>query len=108
MKKTITLVPGELSLGHIRQINDGPVTLELAKGCLSQIESSCNTVNDVIRQGRVIYGINTGFGLLANTVIPTDELEQLQHSIVLSHAAGIGDLMKESTVRLIMALKIFI
>ncbi len=106
MKKTITLVPGELSLGHIRQINDGPVTLELAKGCLSQIESSCNTVNDVIRQGRVIYGINTGFGLLANTVIPTDELEQLQHSIVLSHAAGIGDLMKESTVRLIMALKI--
>ena len=60
----------------------------------------------LIADGRAIYGVNTGFGLLARTRIPTDELEQLQRAIVLSHAAGTGPLMEESTVRLLMVLKI--
>lgn len=102
----ITIVPGKLSLQQARSINEGPVTLELDSSSLEQIQQSVATVQDVIKQGRVIYGINTGFGLLANTVIPDNELEELQHSIVLSHAAGIGQLMTESTVRLTMALKI--
>ncbi|UGA39968.1 aromatic amino acid lyase [Chromobacterium haemolyticum] len=60
----------------------------------------------VLSEGRTAYGINTGFGLLANTRIAPEELELLQRSIVLSHAAGIGAPMDESTVRLVMALKI--
>ncbi|MFE8730274.1 aromatic amino acid lyase, partial [Aeromonas hydrophila] len=53
-----------------------------------------------------LYGINTGFGLLANTRIPVDQLEELQRSIVLSHAAGIGTYMDDATVRLMMVLKL--
>ncbi len=104
--KRINIVPGKLSLRQARSINEGPVLLELDPASFEQIEKSVETVRGVIEKGRVIYGINTGFGLLASTVIPTEELEELQHSIVLSHAAGIGRLMDESTVRLIMALKI--
>jgi len=102
----ITLAPGTLTLNQARVINSGSVRLSLTDDCFEKIERSVNTVRNVVEQGRVIYGINTGFGLLANTVIPNDELEHLQHAIVLSHSAGIGDLMKESTVRLIMALKV--
>ena len=102
----IKIVPGRLTLKQIRSIFNRPVRLSLSSECVKQIEASVNTVRQVVEQGRVIYGINTGFGLLASTVIPTDELEQLQHAIVLSHAAGIGNLMNESTVRLILALKI--
>lgn len=102
----ITLAPGTLTLNQARVINRGAVHLSLIDDCLEQIERSVITVRNVVEQGRVIYGINTGFGLLANTVIPNDELEQLQHAIVLSHSAGIGALMKESTVRLIMTLKV--
>lgn len=104
--KRINIIPGQLSLQQIRSINAGLVRLELDPSCIEQIQKSVETVRDVIAQGRVIYGINTGFGLLASTVIPNDELEELQHSIVLSHSAGVGRFMDESTVRLMMALKI--
>ena len=60
----------------------------------------------VLEEGRTVYGINTGFGLLANTKIAQDELELLQRSIVLSHAAGIGEFMSPQVVRLLMLLKI--
>jgi histidine ammonia-lyase len=104
--KQIEIEAGNLSLKQLRTISSGPVHLKLSSKCVPQIEQSVKTVSEVIDQGRVIYGINTGFGLLASTIIPNDELEHLQHSIVLSHAAGVGRLMKDSTVRLMMALKI--
>jgi len=103
---TINIVPGQLTLQQARLISEGPVTLTLDPSADEKIEGSVKTVQNAIQQGRVIYGINTGFGLLANTVIPNDELEELQHSIVLSHSAGIGKLMSKATVRLIIALKI--
>ncbi|MDJ0623888.1 MAG: histidine ammonia-lyase [Desulfocapsaceae bacterium] len=98
--------PGRLSLKQLRKINRNPVQVTLTEECVEEINRSAETVQEVIRQGRVIYGVNTGFGLLANTIIPNEELEELQRSIVLSHAAGVGDMMAESTVRLMMVLKI--
>ena len=40
-----------------------------------------------------VYGINTGFGMLASTHIPRDQLDELQHNLILSHAVGIGALL---------------
>ena len=105
-KLTLTLTPGSLTLDDLRRIKDAPVRLVLDRSCLGAIGRSVETVAALIRDGRSIYGVNTGFGLLARTRIPANELEQLQRAIVLSHAAGTGDLMGESTVRLLMALKI--
>ncbi|MBB1301833.1 histidine ammonia-lyase [Pseudoalteromonas sp. SG43-7] len=102
----LTLTPGKLDLATLRQINLSPVTLTLAKDSEIKIAASAQTVQDVIDQHRTVYGINTGFGLLANTKIAEHELELLQRSIVLSHAAGIGAYMDDSTVRLMMVLKI--
>jgi histidine ammonia-lyase len=102
----IEIDPGNLTLAHLRIIAKEPVKVKLAESCKVKINASVKTVSDVIKQGRVIYGINTGFGLLASTVIPNDELEHLQRSIVLSHAAGVGAFMEDSTVRLMMVLKI--
>lgn len=100
------LVPGELTLAQLRQVNENPVKLTLDSGCHAAIHAAAKTVADVISEDRTVYGINTGFGLLANTRIEVDELETLQRSIVLSHAAGIGELMDINTVRLLMVLKI--
>ncbi len=102
----LDLNPGQLSLQQLRRVAHEPVALSLVSGCRKQIDQSVDTVKEVIAQGRVIYGINTGFGLLANTVIPNQELEQLQRSIVLSHAAGTGKMMAEATVRLMLVAKI--
>lgn len=57
-------------------------------------------------KNRTTYGINTGFGLLASTRIAREDLENLQRSIVLSHAAGVGAPTDDSLMRLIMVLKI--
>ncbi|GLS27577.1 histidine ammonia-lyase [Marinibactrum halimedae] len=101
-----TLTPGQLTLEQLRQANRTAEPLQLDPACLDTIHAAEQTVLNVIKEGRTVYGINTGFGLLANTRINEDELEVLQRSIVLSHAAGVGNFMAENTVRLLMLLKI--
>jgi histidine ammonia-lyase len=100
------LKPGQLTLPDLKAILEQPVRITLDKSCIPDIEAAAKVVADVMAEGRTVYGINTGFGLLANTRIEADELETLQRSIVLSHAAGVGALLSESTVRLLMVLKI--
>lgn len=104
--KSFTLYPGQLTLEDCRRCIDEHMTLTLHESAYPAIHASHQTVKNVLEQGRTVYGINTGFGLLANTRIATDELELLQRSIVLSHAAGVGEFMHTSTVRLMMLLKI--
>ncbi|NKF52072.1 histidine ammonia-lyase [Shewanella sp. WXL01] len=105
-KLSLTLEPGTLSLAQLRQVSRHGVTMKLADSAIANINSSAEQVQNVIREGRTVYGINTGFGLLANTKIAPDDLQLLQRSIVLSHAAGTGQYMQDETVRLMMVLKI--
>jgi histidine ammonia-lyase len=102
----IILTPGTLTLEQMRAIYDQPVQLELDPSCIEVIEKSQQAVQQVIDEDRVVYGINTGFGLLANTRISKEELEILQRKIVLSHAAGTGKFLPDNVVRLMLALKI--
>ena len=102
----LTIKPGTLTLAQLRQISRAPVQVSLDPSCFDDIHASTEIVNNVIAEGRIAYGINTGFGLLANTRIAPEDLETLQRSIVLSHAAGIGEFMNDETVRLMMVLKI--
>ncbi|QIL91034.1 histidine ammonia-lyase [Microbulbifer sp. SH-1] len=102
----LEITPGQLSLEQLRRVARAPVQLSLNKDAHPAIAASAKTVADVLEQGRTVYGINTGFGLLANTRIEKKDLETLQRAIVLSHAAGTGNFMSENTVRLLMVLKI--
>lgn len=102
----LVLKPGHLNLSQLRQISRSPVNLSLDSAAFEAIDQSTAVVEQVITEDRTVYGINTGFGLLANTRIEPQDLEVLQKSIVLSHAAGIGEFMSDETVRLMMVLKI--
>lgn len=101
-----TIVPGKITLAELRQISRHQVKLSLDQSALAGIHASTQVVNEVIAEDRTVYGINTGFGLLANTRIAAEDLDELQRSLVLSHAAGIGKLMSDATVKLIMTLKV--
>lgn len=98
--------PGELQLADLREVHGAVCNLTLEPSSTSAITTSNETVVNVLAAGKVVYGINTGFGLLANTRIAPEQLELLQKSIVLSHAAGTGNLMPDHVVRLMMVLKI--
>ncbi|WP_018624687.1 histidine ammonia-lyase [Kangiella aquimarina] len=101
-----TLTPGQLSLADCRRIYQESVSINLNNDFYPVIDRAAQTVADVINNNKTVYGINTGFGLLASTRIPKEKLELLQESLVLSHAAGIGELLADNVVRLLMVLKL--
>ena len=70
------------------------------------IKNTRQVVNDLIQGKACVYGINTGFGKFASTVIADDQLEELQINLIRSHAAGIGDNLSIKHVRMLMALRI--
>jgi len=102
----LNLVPGELTLPDLRRVYESPVTVSLDPVCDDAIERARQTVLDVVAAHRTVYGVNTGFGLLANTRISDADLEQLQENLVMSHAAGIGPLLEDAVMRLVMVLKV--
>ncbi len=103
---TFEIQPGQITLNQLRQVARNKVHVTLAASAIPAINKSQALVNQMIAEDHTVYGINTGFGLLANTRIEVEDLEELQRSIVLSHAAGIGKFMEDSTVRLMMVLKV--
>ncbi len=101
-----TIHPAEISLGDLRKIYRMPYQIVLDKAAYPEIERSRKTVEDIIADGQTVYGINTGFGLLASTSIDDDNLEKLQTNLVLSHCTGVGKDLSDDVVRLIYSLKI--
>jgi histidine ammonia-lyase len=97
---------GELTLSSLRRIHEQPVVLRLWAHDRGRIAAASSLVDKIIADGDAAYGINTGFGLLAQTRIPTEQLDLLQRNLLLSHAAGVGEALPDAIVRLILALKI--
>jgi histidine ammonia-lyase len=99
-------ITGEpLSLSDWRAIARGG-SIELVDHALTAVAASAATVAEIVRRGAAVYGINTGFGRLANIRIGTHDLATLQRNLVLSHAVGVGEPTPLPTVRLMMALKL--
>lgn len=95
-----------LTLARLRAVLDGPVTVSLTDAAWADVEKGAAVVAAILAEGRTVYGINTGFGLLANTSIAAEDLETLQKNLVLSHACGVGALLDDNVTRLLMVLKI--
>ncbi|PTT96639.1 histidine ammonia-lyase, partial [Pseudomonas sp. HMWF031] len=106
MYASLQLKPGQLTLDQLRAIYQLQSPFELDPTARDVVEASTRTVDEIIENQRTVYGINTGFGLLARTSIPTDSLAKLQRNLLLSHCTGTGPLLDDASVGLIMALKI--
>lgn len=102
----LSINPGSMTLAQARQVFEAPLRVTLPDSADAAIQRGVDCVNRVVAEDRTVYGINTGFGLLAQTRIDHDNLEELQRSLVLSHATGVGEPMEDALVRLIMVLKV--
>ncbi len=102
----LTLRPGHLSKADLQRVwlQHTPLALDLAAYPL--LEKAAAAVGQVVAHGAAAYGINTGFGLLAKTRIPDQQLEALQRNLILSHSVGTGDYLSYQVVRLVMVMKI--
>jgi histidine ammonia-lyase len=106
MTDIVELRAGELTLAGLRRIYERPAVFRLAAHDRERIANANALVEQIVSLRDAAYGINTGFGLLAQTRIATDQLELLQRNLLLSHAAGVGRALPDAVVRLILALKI--
>lgn len=102
----LTIGETPLSLATLRAAYEAPVKVALAPRALAGLDDGARTVAEILAAGRTVYGINTGFGLLAQTRIAPEDLETLQKNLVLSHAAGYGAPLSDAVVRLMTVLKI--
>src|SRR5688572_3834488 len=99
------LVPGHLDKAMLRQAAAGPVRFAVASRARAGIAASVRAVRELVSRHDAVYGINTGFGKLAQTRIADDQLAQLQKNLVLSHSAGVGKPLEAPIVRLMLLLK---
>jgi histidine ammonia-lyase len=99
------LHPGSVALTDWRLVYFG-ADVALDQDCRPAIEAGARTIEAIVAKGEPVYGINTGFGKLASVRIGSADLATLQRNIVLSHAAGVGEPLPASVVRLVMTLKL--
>lgn len=96
-----------ISLEEIEAIVRESKTIELSAKAINAIQECRTYLDKVMEKGdRVIYGINTGFGSLCDTVVSPDDLGQLQRNLVLSHACGTGEEVPSEIVKRMLLLKV--
>jgi histidine ammonia-lyase len=101
----VLLKPGSVPLADLRAVWSGaPVVL--AEEGWRAIEAAASAVSAIVASGRTVYGVNTGFGLLAQTRIADGRLLDLQKNLILSHSCGLGAPLPREVTRLTMALKV--
>ena len=94
-----------LSLEEIAAVAHGYEPVQIAASARPRILASRKVVDDIVTREAVVYGVNTGFGKLADVRIPPDEIGALQLNLVRSHACGIGPPLSEPEVRAMMLLR---
>jgi histidine ammonia-lyase len=105
MQPKIDLDGRSLTLEDVERVARGGVDVRLAEGALPRVEASRAVVDRAVAEGRVVYGITTGFGALAEVVIPPERIRELQVNLIRSHAAGIGAPLGVEETRAIVLLR---
>jgi len=94
-----------LTLEEIGQVAEDGCRVTIAAEASARMKAARRVVESVVRRGDTVYGINTGFGKLAEMRIPLDELVALQRNLVRSHASGVGKPLPEPEVRVMLLLR---
>jgi histidine ammonia-lyase len=101
----IELIPGQLTLEQLQAIHAEPQVLALAPSTHDAIRRSAAVVQKAAHGQEPVYGVNTGFGKLANQRISEADLDLLQLNLIRSHSVGVGEPLEPAVVRLMLALK---
>ena len=103
---SVVLDGKSLTISDIVNVARNGYKVELDPEAKKLISECADSVKDWVNEGRVVYGVTTGFGDLASVVIPRDQSRQLQENLLMSHACGFGEALPEDYVRAIMLLRI--
>jgi len=104
--KEIAVGMHDMTIEDLSDISRIGATVRLTEGSKNRIKKTRDLIEQWVREERSIYGVTTGFGVLSDVAISRKDTRKLQENILMSHAAGVGELLDEETVRAIMALRI--
>jgi histidine ammonia-lyase len=105
MARTLCLEPGHITLEQLQAIHGDVVQLSIPDAARAAIRASQRVVQGAADGDVPVYGINTGFGKLANQRISKAQLETLQLNLIRSHSVGVGEPLAPQIMRLMLALK---
>lgn len=95
-----------LTVPEVLEVSRSRRRVKLGPTARKAIDASRDVVDRITANGEVVYGVTTGFGKLADRVIPLEALGQLQRNLVLSHAVGVGEPLDEEIVRAMILLRV--
>jgi histidine ammonia-lyase len=94
-----------LTLEQVDAVASHRLEVALAATARERVRASRDVINAVLRDGRTVYGVNTGFGKLSDVHISSAELETLQLNLVRSHCCGLGTPLSDTETRALMLLR---
>jgi histidine ammonia-lyase len=94
-----------LTLAEIESVSSARRTVTIAPEAIAKVVRSREVIERILETGQTVYGVNTGFGKLADVLIPAGSLAQLQTNLVRSHACGLGDPLSEAESRAMLLLR---
>ncbi len=97
---------GRLSAGTAIDIASGKQEAILPREAIERIRKSQADVAAIVAENKTVYGVNTGFGILANTAISAKDTATLQYKILQSHSVGVGDPIPSEIARLMLITKV--
>ena len=103
---TLRLTTGVLTLDTLAWFLAAPRKVTLDQSVQTAVARGRQVVDAILQEERPVYGVNTGFGKFAEVRIPLSQVAELQHRLILSHAAGVGPPIPLDIVRLMMLLKL--
>jgi histidine ammonia-lyase len=95
-----------LTAGIAIALASGKLKGRLGKTAIERIKTSQESVQEIVRENRSVYGINTGFGILANTPISAEDTATLQYKILQSHSVGVGDPIPIEVAKIMLITKV--
>lgn len=96
---------GTLTLQQLIDVVRNFTPVQLDPSAIEQVKAARNLVEECLASQKVVYGITTGFGKLADVMISPEKVEELQLNLILSHACGVGEVLPKEVVRAMMVLR---
>ncbi len=95
-----------LTAGKTIAIAGGRLKAVLNDEAIRKIKTSAAHVQHIVENNKTVYGVNTGFGILANTKISKEDTDTLQHKLLESHSVGVGDPIAAEIAKIMLITKV--
>jgi len=102
----VLITGNDLTLEELKQIAYNFEKIELHPDSMERVNRCRKYVDKIVKENRTVYGLTTGFGKFSTIRIPTEQIEELQENLIISHATGVGPVLSIIETRAVMLLRI--